>query len=384
MGLAKKLCLYPCALIVALIAALLGFFSMHPMPEARMFATFFPLVSGYLPAEIVGDEWWVTRTPVPAVPADIQPAPRPSGELSMPLIGGGGHMPAIGLGLCCRSTAYDTTSVRRSVLWFLLSGGRHLDTAHLYMNHRAVGQGIAEAVKRGIPRSEIFLTTKIPARFFAGADVDELVPRFLEELGVDYLDLVLLHAPDGMAGFGACKNGTAAQCRANAWARLSRLRERGLIRSIGVSNHGIRHLEELAALKLAPVAANQIQYNPWAPDFQQELVEYCEKNGIVVTAWSPFQGTVMQHSTMFTVGTLKEIAAMTGKTVAQVVLRWALQKKVTVIPGTGNPAHMRENLAVHSFELSAEQMARIDGVRTDERAKAFVAQGFQNADDVFA
>jgi diketogulonate reductase-like aldo/keto reductase len=382
MGLVRTLCLYPCALLTAVLAALLGFFAVHPMPEARMFATLIPLSKGYLPAEIVGDEWWASRTPVPAVPKDAKAGPRPEGEIMLPMLGGD-RMPALGLGLCCRPTAYDTTSVSRSVLWYLLQGGRHLDTAHLYMNHKAVGIGIAEAIARGVPRREIFLVTKIPPRFFSGGDVDELVARFLEELQVEYLDVLLLHSPDGMGGFGSCRNGTAAACRANVWTRMSALRERGLIRNLGVSNHAVKHIEELNGLGLAPVAVNQIQFNPWAPDFQQALVAYCQAAGIVVTAWSPFQGTMMQHSSMFTVETLTELAAATGKTAAQVVLRWAVQKGVSAIPGTGNPAHMAENLAVHTFSLSDAQMAAIDAVRSDPKARAFVAQGFQNSDEVF-
>ena len=159
----KALCLYPCGATVALIACLIGFFASAPIPEGRLFATLIPLVGGgYLPATIVGDEWWASRTPVPPVPSTMSAAARPSNEVMLALPGGGGdRMPALGLGLCCRPTAYDMHSVSRSVLWFLLKGGRHLDTAHLYLNHKAVGEGIRQAIARGVPRDEIFLTTKI-------------------------------------------------------------------------------------------------------------------------------------------------------------------------------------------------------------------------------
>ena len=103
------------------------------------------------------------------------------------------------------------------------------------------------------------------------------------------------------------------------------------------------------------MAVNQIQYNPWAPDWQQAVVDYCQSRGIVVTAWSSFQGTMMQHASMFTVETLKEIAAAKAKTVAQVVLRWAIQKNVVAIPGTSNPDHMEENLAVHFTAMGFEK-----------------------------
>ena len=216
MGLAKLCCLYPCGVIAVVVAVLIAFFSMHEIPEGRMFATMIPLAGGYFPATIVGEAWWEAHTPVPAVASDLKPAARPASELMLPLIGGG-EMPALGLGLCCRATAYDATSVSRSVLWFLLKGGRHIDTAFLYLNHAAVGKGIAQAIARGIPRKEIFVTTKIPTRFYSGDAIETLVPRFLEELGLEYIDLLLLHLPEGFGPFGRCANGTAVECRAHAW-----------------------------------------------------------------------------------------------------------------------------------------------------------------------
>ena len=98
-------------------------------------------------------------------------------------------MPAQGLGMCCRASAYDEETVRRTVLWYLLLGGRHIDTADLYLNHRGVGKGIKEAISRGIPRSEIFVTTKFPARFFGFKTSQNSVNRYLEELGLEYVDL---------------------------------------------------------------------------------------------------------------------------------------------------------------------------------------------------
>ena len=377
MKLLRRLCLYPCALVVALIASLIGFCSQAHIPEGRMFATLIPLANGYLPATIVGHAWWDARTPTPRVPADLRPAARPDGEMSVPLLGTGDSFPMLGLGLCCRATAYDFHSVSRSVLWYLLKGGRHLDAAYLYMNNEAIGHAIAMAAARGVPRSELFVTSKLGPRFYSGDEPEVEVRTMLRQLGLKYLDLVLLHHPEGFGPFGRCRNGTAVECRANAWTKLSALRDQGLIRNLGVSNFQVAQIEPLEKLGLAPVTVNQIQYNPWAPDWQQAVVDYCQSKGIVVTAWSPFQGTMMQHASMFTVESLQEVARARQKTVAQVVLRWALQKGVVAIPGTSNPAHMEENLAVHSFELSAEEMAVIDGVRSDPKAKGFVAMGFE-------
>jgi len=374
----RKLCVYPCALVVALIASLVGFCSQAHIPEGRAFATIIPLANGYLPATIVGDDWWEERSPTPRVPADLKPAARPSGEKFLSLRGTKDSFPMLGLGLCCRATAYDFHSVSRSVLWYLLKGGRHLDAAYLYMNNEAIGHAIAAAAERGVQRSELFVTSKLGPRFYSGNEVDVEVRTMLKQLGLDYLDLVLLHHPEGFGPLGRCRNGTAVECRVNAWTKLSALRDAGLVRNIGVSNFGISQIEALEKLGLAPVSVNQIQYNPWAPDWQQEVVDYCQKHSIAITAWSPFQGTMMQHASMFTVESLQQIARSSGKTVAQVVLRWAVQKGVVAIPGTSNPAHMDENLAgVYSFALSTEQMGIIDAVRSDPKAKGFTAMGFE-------
>eukprot|EP00900_Chrysochromulina_parva_P017602 jgi/Chrpa1/25843/Chrysochromulina_OHIO_Genome00008552-RA len=246
------------------------------------------------------------------------------------------------------------------------------------MNNEAIGHAIAAAAERGVQRSELFVTSKLGPRFYSGNEVDVEVRTMLKQLGLDYLDLVLLHHPEGFGPLGRCRNGTAVECRVNAWTKLSALRDAGLVRNIGVSNFGISQIEELEKLGLAPVSVNQIQYNPWAPDWQQEVVDYCQKHSIAITAWSPFQGTMMQHASMFTVESLQQIARSSGKTVAQVVLRWAVQKGVVAIPGTSNPAHMDENLAgVYSFALSTEQMGIIDAVRSDPKAKGFTAMGFE-------
>ena len=365
---------------MTLLSALLGWFAQHPYaPEGRAFASFYPFIGGFIPRTIIGDDYWITRSPVPSIPADLKPAPRSSEEVTFSLLGTGDPMPAVGLGMCCRPTAYDFTSSSRSVLWFLLKGGRHIDTADLYLNHDGVGSGIADAIARGVPRKELFLTTKLFPRHFGDGVPEVAVRRWLHELGVEYLDLVLLHGPRGIPLSRACA-GTPAECRKKAWTALSRMRDRGLIRNLGVSNFNERQIDQLLELKLAPITVNQIQYNPWAPDYQQRLVEYCQEKDIVVTAWSPFQGTMLQHSSALTVGTLTAMAKDKGTTVAQIILRWALQKKVSAIPGTSNPAHMKENLAVYDIQLSDDEMATVDKLRSDPEARGFVAQGFMQDD----
>ena len=271
--------------------------------------------------------------------------------------------------------AYDDELSKRTTLWYLLLGGRLIDTAQIYLNHKAIGQGIQEAIQRGIPRDEIFVTTKLWPRMFGYETAKRLVPTFLEELGLEYVDLLLMHAPANFMFPGKSvecheKGLTPKQCREETWRALSELREQGLIRNAGVSNFAKHHLQELQELELAPIAANQISYNPWAPDYLVEAFEYCKSQGIAITAYASLGGFLQKSQAESTI-VLTELSRKYNVTIAQIMLRWAVQEGAAVIPGTGNPKHMRENLAVYDFEISGEDMQRIADLRNDEEAKKF-------------
>lgn len=271
--------------IVVAISGAIGWIASHEFPLGVTFATFVPLTKGILPPSIVGHG---KMTGTPPVPDDLLPQPRPKDEMFLDLPGGD-KFPQQGLGMCCRATAYDDVLVYRSVLWYLLLGGRHIDGAHLYLNHDAIGKAISEAIRRGVPREEIFLTTKIFPTHFGYESAKANVQRYLQELGVDYIDMVLLHFPDSPPLFSSpCKKEgkNPTQCREDTWRALSELRETGVIRNVGVSNFSLKHLQELQGVG-APIANNQIQYHPFEPDHVVETVEYCQKNGITVTAYSP-------------------------------------------------------------------------------------------------
>ncbi|CAE8687751.1 unnamed protein product [Polarella glacialis] len=371
MGFCGKMChllfmrLLP--ILVVAVAAFIGWLGSQEVPEGTFFATLIPVLGGYLPPPITGP--WTTPG-TKEVPADLAPVPRPVGEILLKLPGGS-QMPANGLGMCCRPTAYDPESVRRTVLWYLLLGGRHIDDADVYWNHGPVGEAIHEGVARGVPRSEIFVTTKLFPRFYGQNATVTAVHRFLKELGLDYLDLVLMHAPAHPLGaYGECVGKSYKECRQETWQALSSLRAQGLIREIGVSNFNVRQMEEIRELQAAPIAANQFQFNPWVPDWLLETYAYCQQHGIVVTAYASL-GMFFQKAQTETVATLKDLASTHGKSVSQVLLRWALQKKVSVIPGTGNPKHMKENLEVYGFQFSDAEMASIDALRSDPSGKAF-------------
>ncbi len=283
--------------VVVVIAASIGWIGSHEFPIGVMFATLIPLSKGILPATIVGHGKMMGTPPVPD---DLLPQPRPKDELFLDLPGGY-KFPQQGLGMCCRATAYDDVLVYRTVLWFLLLGGRHIDGAHLYLNHVAIGKALSEAIRRGIPREEIFITTKVFPTHFGYESAKTNAKNYLQELGVDYIDMVLLHFPNSFPLFSSpCKREgkTPSQCREETWRALSDLREDGIIKNVGVSNFSLKHLQELQGVG-APIANNQIQFHPFEPDHVVETVNYCHKHGITVTAYSPLGLVVVPSLLIF-------------------------------------------------------------------------------------
>lgn len=358
-----------CGSFALLLALLFGWLSTQVHPLGTLFSTAYK-VKGF------------GKPGTDPVPEDLKPMPRPTGELLFDLPGGD-KMPANGIGMCCRHTAYDPVSVHRTVLWFLLQGGRHIDTASMYLNHASVGQGIQDAVARGVPRSEIFLVTKVwPDNFGYDASIQR-AKEMVKELGVDYIDLVLLHAPIQLSGMVLSKviykqfvggpvvgedpselhldSMVQVKLRVDTWKGLSTLRESGLIRNLGVSNFNIKQMKEIQDLKLAPIAANQLQYHPWAPENQKKIVQYCHENKIVVTGYFSLGGED-KSGKVLELDALNDIAKAHGRRPAQILLRWSLQKNVSIIPGTGSHKHMADNLATYSFALSDTDMERLDSM----------------------
>lgn len=360
--------------VLAIVAAVvIGWFASHELPLGLFFATVIPLMQYKLPPSVVGHG---RMDGTPPVPDDLSPQPRPVHELFLTLPGTGDQMPQNGLGMCCRASAYDDELVYRTVLWYLLKGGRHIDTAHLYLNHQAVGRGIREAMRRGVPRAEIFVTTKIFPYHYGYNTTKAIVPTYLTELGLTYLDLVLLHfpAPFPYLMTNECtRRGISHEaCRVETWRALSDLmmiNKTVIIRNIGVSNFAVPHLQQLAGIG-APIANNQIQYSPFVAAPVQETVRYCADHGITITAYSPLGG-LMDQDKAFAYGILQNVSSAHHRPVSQIMLRWAIQSGTAVIPGTGNPRHMDDNLDVYNFALNPDEMATIDGLRNPEHAKKF-------------
>lgn len=252
------------------------------------------------------------------------------------------EIPRIGLGVL-RVPAEDA---RRSVRTALEVGYRAVDTAAVYGNEDGVGQGIRES---GVPRDEVFLTTKVWNTNHGYDETLEAFSRSCERLGVDYVDLYLIHWP--MVSVGRIPE---------TWAALQEIKRRGQARSIGVSNFLVKHLEQLAVDSDERPSVNQIELHPDMQ--QQELRDYHAKHGISTEAWSPLgQGQVLEHPALI------DIAAGHGRSVAQIVLRWHLQLGNIAIPKSSNPERIRQNIEVFDFVLSDEDMRTIAGLNQDRR-----------------
>ncbi|MFR1566437.1 MAG: aldo/keto reductase [Christensenellales bacterium] len=246
----------------------------------------------------------------------------------------GVEIPQIGFGVF---QIPDYEDAKKAVLSALKTGYRLIDTAQAYMNEKAVGDAIGES---GIPRREIFITTKLWIQDFSYDGALRAVQVSLDRLGVDYIDLMLLHQPMGDY--------------INAWKGLEKLYKEGKIRAVGMANcypHVIADLCETFEIK--PMV-NQVEIHPF---FQQQLnLDTMKEYGVIPEAWAPFNEG---KRNFFNDPVLTEIGRKYGKTAAQVALRWNIQRGVVVIPKTVREERMKQNFDVFDFVLTEEDMAKI-------------------------
>lgn len=251
----------------------------------------------------------------------------------------GVEIPRLGLGVFRAPRGEET---RRAVVQALSVGYRHIDTARIYGNEKDVGTGVRDS---GLPRSESFVTTKLWNEDQGYDSTLRACERSLKELGLEYVDLYLIHWP-------------VQGQRLESWRAMERLLADGKCRAIGVSNFMPHHLEELLGKARVVPAVNQVELSPFLS--QMELRRYCEGKGIAVEAYSPLtRGQRLGHPT------LVEVARRHGKTPAQVLIRWCLQHGLIVIPKSTREERIRENADVFGFELSAEDMRVLDGLNED-------------------
>lgn len=226
----------------------------------------------------------------------------------------------------------DPQEAEKAVKDAIKAGYRHIDTAQSYMNEEAVGKGIAHS---GVPREELFVTTKVWVDNVNYDGVMTSVERSLERLGLDYVDLLLIHQPYNDV-YGA-------------WRAMEELQKQGKVRAIGVSNFGVDRAVDLAAFNEVTPQVNQIEINP----FQQQAknIEALKNEGIIPEAWAPF---AEGKNDIFNNVVLKNIGNKYGKSVAQVIIRWLVEQDIIVLAKSVKPERMVENLAVFDFELTEE------------------------------
>lgn len=249
----------------------------------------------------------------------------------------GRTIPQLGLGVY--KVADD--DAERLVALAVESGYRHIDTASLYRNERGVGRGVRAS---GVPREELFVTTKVWNDSHGYEKTLDAFDESLEVLGLDYVDLYLIHWP------------VPSEDRyLDTWRALQTLRSEGRALSIGVSNFASEHLDRLAAESAVVPAINQIELHPWLQ--QRELRASDKERGIVTEAWSPLaRGRAVDDETLVRLG------AKHGKTSAQVTLRWHLQNGLVVIPKSSSIERVRANGDVFDFELDADDLTEIDAM----------------------
>ena len=257
------------------------------------------------------------------------------------ILNNGVEMPWLGLGVFLSNEGEE---VENAVKVALQNGYRHIDTAAIYKNERGVGKAIKES---GVPREEIFITSKV---WNTDQDYKTTLAAYevsLEKLQTEYLDLYLIHWPKGKRSV-------------ETWKALEEIYEKGKVKAIGISNFLVHHLEEfLPECKIMP-AVNQVEFHPEL--LQPDLLEYCQKRGIQLEAWSPImKGRVNDIPLM------RELGVKYGKKPVQIVLRWDIQKGVVTIPKSIVPERIISNADIFDFEISPEDMARID--KLDKNAR---------------
>ncbi len=249
---------------------------------------------------------------------------------------GGVDIPVLGLGVY---QARPGTETREAVKAALELGVRHVDTARAYGNERDVAAAIAAS---GVPRSEVFITTKLWNSDHGYDETLRACDASLARLGTERVDLYLIHWP-------------VQGLRHETWRAMERLRADGKARAIGVSNYTVRHLEELLASSTEPPAVNQVELHPFLP--QRELVDWCTTRGIVVEAYAPLVKARRMDEPV-----IQRVAAKHERTPAQVLVRWALEHGRVVIPKSIRAERIRENADVFGFALDAEDLAALDAL----------------------
>ncbi|XP_017090396.2 1,5-anhydro-D-fructose reductase [Drosophila bipectinata] len=298
----------------------------------------------------------------------------------------GEKMPIIGIGTWQASDEEIETAIDAA----LEAGYRHIDTAPVYRNEAAIGRVLKRWLDSGkVKREDLFIVTKVPPVSNRPHEVEPTITKSLSDLQLDYVDLYLIHTPftinineDG--SFKLDKDGLmevdVTTNHAATWAAMEALVEKGLTKSIGVSNFSKDQVARLLKnCKIRP-ANNQIEHHIYLQ--QRDLVDFCKAENITVTAYSPLgsrgianfnagAGIVREVPNLMEVPEVKEIATAHGKTPAQVLLRWIVDTGVSAIPKSTNPTRLKQNLDIFDFKLTAEEVAKLSSLDKDFRVCDF-------------
>lgn len=257
----------------------------------------------------------------------------------------GVKMPWFGLGVF---KVDEGPELVHAVKYAIKQGYRSIDTAAIYGNEEGVGQAIREAINEyGIKREELFITSKVWNSDLGYESTLAAYETSLRKLGIDYLDLYLIHWP-------------VEDKYLEAWRALETLYKEGRVRAIGVSNFQVHHLEKLMQVAEMKPMVNQVEYHPRLT--QAEVKAFCDNNGIQFEAWSP-----LMQGQLFNNPLLKELATKYNKTVAQIILRWDLQNGAVTIPKSTKEHRIIENSNLFDFELTKEDMDKISSVNENHR-----------------
>ena len=263
--------------------------------------------------------------------------------LSTKKLNNGIEIPYLGLGVFRSEDGEETYN---AVRWALDAGYRHIDTAKIYGNEASVGRAIADS---GVAREEIFLTTKLWNEDMRQGRQLQAFQESLDLLLTDYVDLYLIHWP---------VKGKYVE----SWKAMEEIYASGRAKAVGVSNFHQHHLEDIAAVSDLVPAVNQIECHPRLS--QEPLRAYCESKGIAFEAWSPLGGSI---NPLVKEDAFIAIGKKYGKSAAQVILRWDLQRDIITIPKSVHQNYIQQNAQIFDFELSAEDMAAIDAMNRNER-----------------
>ncbi|KAH7516189.1 hypothetical protein FEM48_Zijuj10G0109000 [Ziziphus jujuba var. spinosa] len=285
-----------------------------------------------------------------------------------PLGSSGKTIPILGFGTA-EYPFGNFEAVKQSVLYAIKLGHRHFDTAAIYQSEKPLGEAISEALRLGLIKSrrELFITSKLWSSDTHHDLVLPAIRKTLMNLGLEYLDLYLIHFPaslnPGVDEVPFDKEDIMAMDMVPVWKAMEECQNLGLTKSIGVSNFTCKRLEELLAIASIPPAVNQVEINPhWQ---QKKLREYCTEKGIHVTAFSPLgaRGTPWGSNRVMQCQILNEIAETKGKTVAQVCLRWVYEQGVSLVVKSFKEERIAENLDILDWKLTAEELRKISQIR---------------------